>query len=140
MMPMPPSLLDTDIASLVLRRHPIALARAQAYLRQYSKLLISIITRYEILRGLKVRDAKVQLVRFELACQPNGVFEVLPLTDAIVERAAQLYADLRRQGKLIPDNDILVAATALHHGLVLVTNNLPHFQRIPNLPVSNWAQ
>jgi hypothetical protein len=30
---MPPSLLDTDIASLVLRRHPLALARAQAYLR-----------------------------------------------------------------------------------------------------------
>jgi predicted nucleic acid-binding protein len=57
-----------------------------------------------------------------------------------VERAAQLYADLRRQGKLIPDNDLLIAATALHHGLVLVTNNLHHFQRIPNLPISNWAQ
>ncbi len=136
----PPSLLDTDIASLVLRCHPIALARAQAYLRQHPKLLISIITRYEILRGLKFRNAKAQLMRFEQACQPNGIFEVLPLTDAIIERAAQLYADLCRRGKLIPDNDLFIAATALEHGLVLVTNNLPHFQRIPNLPVTNWAQ
>jgi tRNA(fMet)-specific endonuclease VapC len=65
---------------------------------------------------------------------------ILPVTEPIVVRAADIYAYLRRQGQLISDADILIAATALHHGLVLVTNNLPHFQRIPNLPISNWAQ
>jgi predicted nucleic acid-binding protein len=66
------------------------------------------------------------------------VSEVLPLTDPIIMRAAELYADLKRRGQLISDADLLIAATALEHGRVLVTNNVAHFQRIPNLPVISW--
>jgi tRNA(fMet)-specific endonuclease VapC len=41
-------------------------------------------------------------------------------------------ADLRRQGKLIPDLDLLIAATALRHNLTVV-NRDEHFRRIPGL-------
>lgn len=60
-------------------------------------------------------------------------FAVLPLTDPIVVRFARLRAELRRQGQLIPDMDLLIAATALDEDLTLVTRNIRHFARIDAL-------
>lgn len=60
-------------------------------------------------------------------------FEILPLTVPIMERFAYNRALLRRQGNLIPDLDLLIAATALQHDLALLTRNQRHFERIPDL-------
>jgi tRNA(fMet)-specific endonuclease VapC len=60
-------------------------------------------------------------------------FAILPLTDPISERFARLRFTLRRQGQLIPDMDLLIAATALEADLTLVTRNVRHFGRIPEL-------
>jgi tRNA(fMet)-specific endonuclease VapC len=62
-----------------------------------------------------------------------SAYAILPLTDAIVERFARLRAELRRQGRLIPDMDLLIAATALEEDLTLVTRNVRHFERIAGL-------
>jgi tRNA(fMet)-specific endonuclease VapC len=62
-----------------------------------------------------------------------GDFAVLPLTDPIAERFARMRAALRQQGQLIPDMDLLIAATALEEDLTLVTRNERHFNRIPEL-------
>jgi tRNA(fMet)-specific endonuclease VapC len=40
---------------------------------------------------------------------------------------------LRRAGQLIPDLDLLIGATALHHDLILLTRNRRHFTHIPGL-------
>lgn len=53
-------------------------------------------------------------------------------------RAADIYADLRRRGALIGDADILIASTALEHGLELVTNNTKHFANVSGLMLKNW--
>jgi tRNA(fMet)-specific endonuclease VapC len=37
------------------------------------------------------------------------------------------------RGRLISDMDLLIAATAMHHNLTLVTRNHRHFERVPNL-------
>ena len=74
---------------------------------------------------------------FERLC---AVSEVLPLTDAIVRRAAEVYAGLYKRGELIGDADILIAATAMENNLICVTNNENHFQRIPNLVLDNWLK
>jgi predicted nucleic acid-binding protein len=42
-------------------------------------------------------------------------------------------SELRRAGWLIPDLDLLIAATAVHHDLVLMTRSVRHFARIPEL-------
>ena len=60
---------------------------------------------------------------------------ILPVTDAVAERFARLRAMLRRQGMLISDMDLLIAATAVEAELVLVTRNTRHFQRITGLTV-----
>lgn len=130
-----PMLLDTDILSALMRGVPCVLDQAKKYLADHTEFTFSSITRYEILRGLKAKKASTQLVAFDAFCSRN---KVLPLSDAIVVRAADIYADLYAHGQLISDADMLIAATALEHNLVLVTNNLDHFNRIPGLRINNW--
>lgn len=67
------------------------------------------------------------LRRFLRPCRLLGV------NRPIMTRFAELRVELRRSGRLIPDFDLLVAATALHYNLTLVTFNRRHFERIPNL-------
>jgi tRNA(fMet)-specific endonuclease VapC len=111
------------------------LKQAREYRTTQGRLFISIITRFEIIRGLKVKGGTAQLARFERFCARN---EVLPLTETIVMQATDIYADLYRRGTLIGDADILIAATALVHGLVVITNNGAHFRRITGLQLDNW--
>lgn len=131
----PKALLDTDILSALMRQIPHASSRAKTYLGDHVRLTISLVTRFEILRGLKAKSATSQLTAFESFCAQN---EVLPITDDIVVVAADIYADLHSRGQLIPDADILIAATALNHGLVLATNNHRDFGRISRLQIDNW--
>lgn len=128
-------LLDTDVLSAVMRGQPQATAQALLYLQEHQRFTFSVITRYEVLRGLLARGAVRQQQAFERMCATNVV---RPLTDSIVQQAAAIYADLYVRGQLIADADILIAATALTHGLVLVTNNHAHFSRIGALTVRNW--
>lgn len=58
---------------------------------------------------------------------------VLPLNRTIMRNYARIRGGLRQQGSLIGDVDLLIAATALTHGLVLVMRNRRHFQRVPGL-------
>ncbi|MFP4439682.1 MAG: type II toxin-antitoxin system VapC family toxin [Chloroflexaceae bacterium] len=133
--PVTGALLDTDILSAVMRQQAAATARARSYLAMHHRLIFSIITRYEILRGLYAKYATTQLTAFDQLCV---VSTILPLTNPIIVRAATIYADLHQRGVLIGDADILIAATALEHGLIMVTNNENHFNRIAGIQLENW--
>ena len=130
-----PALLDTDILSAIMRRNPVVLPQAREYLREHDCFTFSILTRYEILRGLKAKDANRQERAFESFCDANTV---LPLSDDIIVQAATIYADLHRRGELIGDADILIGATARVQGFGVVTNNVSHFGRIKGLCIENW--
>ena len=132
---MPPTLVDTDVLSALLRRDPVASGHARAYLAAHPRFSFSVISRYEILRGLQAKGATAQTAAFQTFC---SVSEILPVTDAVATRAAELYAALSRRGALIGDADLLIAATALVHGMVVATNNQSHFGRISSLPLANW--
>jgi tRNA(fMet)-specific endonuclease VapC len=131
------AVLDTDTLSAILRQNPIVLPKARAYLAQNAQFTFSIITRYEILRGLKSKRATAQLAAFEQFCSSNVI---LPLTNEIVIRASDIYADLKQKGLLVGDADILIAASALVQGCAVITNNEKHFCRIPNLQILNWLR
>lgn len=133
----PLTLLDTDTISALMRKvsHPGVVARTSQYLAVHQRLTVSIITRYEILRGL---HSTVPGRKLKEAQQFFARTDVLPLTTAIVDRAAELYGDLSRSGAIVGDADILIAATALENGLVLATNNVKHFSRFPSLVIDNW--
>jgi tRNA(fMet)-specific endonuclease VapC len=136
-MSVPAALLDTDILSELLKQHPSVIQHARAYLAEHSRLAFSIITKYEILRGLKAKQAHVQEAAFDAFCKAS---HLVPLTEAVIEMAATLYGDLHRRGELLPDADLLIAATALTEHRLLVTNNIDHFRRISELQLANWKQ
>lgn len=129
------TLIDTDILSAIMREKVPAVERARRYLMDHRRFSFSILTRYEIMRGLLAKKASKQLSAFERMCAAS---HVLPLTDEVIVQAASIYADLHRRGELISDADIFIAATAIHHGLTVATNNEDHFRRIPNLIIDNW--
>lgn len=130
------SLLDTDILSETLKAmDPNVVARATMYLAEHGKLTLSSATRYQILRGLKEKKATRQLAQFHAFCQRSVV---LPVTDVIFDRASDLWAEARRRGHPHEDVDLLIAATALENGLVMVTGNTSHFQWIPGLRLEDW--
>lgn len=58
---------------------------------------------------------------------------LLPLDSAVMRRFAILRGGLRREGRLISDTDLLIAATAIESGRTLVTRNLRDFARVPGL-------
>jgi predicted nucleic acid-binding protein len=59
--------------------------------------------------------------------------DVFPLDQSSMRRFARIRGQLRQTGQLIGDSDILIAATSLDHDLTLITHNIRHFNRIPNL-------
>ena len=130
-----PSLIDTDILSALMRKNHLATERARSCLQAHRRLAFSVITRYEVLRGLLARRATAQLAAFDQLCAAS---QVVPLTDAVIVRAATVYADLHQRDQLIGDADILIAATAITHGLAVITNNKEHFKRIPGIRTENW--
>ena len=133
---MVPALLDTDTLSEIVKlRNARVAQRALDYTRKVGLLTFSAITRYEVLRGYKQRGALLQLARFEAFCQKSTI---IPITDGILDRASDLWAVARNSGRPHEDTDLLIAATALEHGITLVTGNTVHFSWIPGLALENW--
>lgn len=128
-------LLDTDTLSFFLRNIPQVMAEANNYLKSHKGFTFSVITNFEILRGLKIKNAQRQITKFGLIRQHS---KEIALTDQIINRATDIYADLYKRGLIIMDADILIAATALENSLALVTNNENHFNRITGLQILNW--
>ncbi len=94
-------------------------------------LAVSIIAVAEIYEGaFGAPDPKATLAAFR---EFLSSYTILPLTDPVVEHFARLRAALRLQGQLIPDMDLLIAATALEDDLILVTRNVRHFERITEI-------
>jgi len=129
------SLLDTNILIAFLRGEKNVVTKIEEYLEEFERLTLSIITYYEIHRGLTYLGNKSKLIDFEGLMDKS---EIVGLDRAIVNRASEIYAELKRGGTLIEDADILIAASCLVRGLVLVTENEEHFKRIKNLELVNW--
>lgn len=132
---MKPVLLDTDTISYFFKQNQQVVDLVDHYLLHFGYLQISVITYYEILNGLYYKNASKKLVQFEtfIALQ-----KVIPLNRNIAKRAAMVTANLKKEGLRIGHNDVLIASTAIEYGLILISNNTKHFNRIPDLLLDNW--
>jgi predicted nucleic acid-binding protein len=122
-------LVDTDwVAEYLVEREPAVTLLAQL---AADGIAISLMTYGEIYEGIYYgRDPERAEAIFRAFLR--GV-DVLALTRPILRRFASVRGDLRRRGQIIGDPDILIAATALHHSLQLVTRNARDFGRIEDL-------
>jgi predicted nucleic acid-binding protein len=57
-----------------------------------------------------------------------------------MDRAATLLTTLEEKGTPIAHGDLFIAATALTHDLILVTNNAKHFSKVEGLALENWSK
>jgi tRNA(fMet)-specific endonuclease VapC len=128
-------LVDTDMCVDGLRdREPVA-----THLRTTeTECAVAVSTVAELLYGA-ARSRRPGYNQSQVAELVAGM-TVLPFDWDCALTFGQLKADLQERGQLIPDFDLVVAATALTHSLTLVTANTAHFARIPKLRVENWRE
>ncbi|MCC8114898.1 MAG: type II toxin-antitoxin system VapC family toxin [Bacteroidales bacterium] len=96
---------------------------------------ISETTVAELLYGAACSNRKREATR-EVTMFVNE-FHVLPIYPAL-PTYAELKSLLRAQGTLIDDFDLLIGATSIYNELTLVTENVKHLNRLPNIVIENW--
>lgn len=128
--------LDTNIITALLKGNEKIKNRIRATILKGNEIVIHGICYYEIKRGLLAADAVSQLERFEKFVNK---FKLLLLDrKTFLDEAAEIYASLKKKGKLISDADILIAAPCRNSEYVIITDDVKHFQRIENITVENW--
>jgi len=130
------AILDTDTLSYFLKGDETVAKKIIEYLGAHEKLLITIISYYEISSGLEYKKAAKQLSRFKDFIKENC--EVINLTEKSVEISSVEYGALRRNGVMIGTADLLIAGIAIENELTLITNNTKHYNPINKLKISNW--
>lgn len=130
-------MLDTDIASFIMKRSNEALLRWLQNLPTEATC-ISAIVESELRFGVAAspRRQKDQAALDEFLRYMN----VLDYPAAAAFDYGSLRAYLKQHGTPIGANDMLIAAHARHLGLTLVTNNTREFARAPGLKLENWMQ
>lgn len=123
-------LLDTDvIINQLHNKDTIKLSSVES-------LAISVITLGELLYGVNKSpdssSARSQVYKLVEALS----IKIIPISQSIVERFSKLKVELEKKGIKLADFDLLIAATALEHDLILVTVNNRHFSRIPHLKLA----
>jgi tRNA(fMet)-specific endonuclease VapC len=121
--------------SYFLRGEPSVITELEKHQEYFEQITFSILTYYEIVRGLKYRDSRKLLNIFEELASES---EILGFDQDTAKIASEIYCDLRHRGLLIPPIDIFIGATSIQHDLVLVTANIKHFQIMKNLKYTNW--
>lgn len=64
--------------------------------------------------------------------------DIIEISRPIAECYSRITRELRKQGQLIGANDLWIAATALYHDWPLVTRNLEHFSRVPDVQLVSY--
>jgi tRNA(fMet)-specific endonuclease VapC len=122
-------LVDTDWIIDGLANVPSAIT-ALRHLAQ-DGISVSIVSFAELYDGAYgSRNPQGEIVRIQ---QFLAAYPVINLSDAIVGHFGQVRSQLRSQGLLIPDMDLLIGVTAVVHDLTIMTRNVRHFGRIPDL-------
>ncbi len=129
--------VDTNIISFLLRKDRKLQARVYKEVSDGEGVVIPPIAYYEIKRGLIDHHATDKMRQFEQLCTIIGVDEMDVET---LDMAAKIYAVLKKEGRLIEDSDILIAASCLAHDYTLVTNNTKHFEHIEDLTIVDWTK
>jgi tRNA(fMet)-specific endonuclease VapC len=130
-------LLDTDTCIDLLRGKTATVSRAEQHAP--ASLAISSVTAYELNYGVERCPPKWQAREGRKVRMLLEQLHVLPFTEATARHAATLRAALDDAGRPIGPMDVLIAATALEHALLLVTGNVSEFQRVPGLRCESWS-
>ena len=130
-----PYLFDTDAISELLRPHPLPAYIAWLSTVAREDQFTSAVVIGELYKGAYRSQARERhLTNIERRILP--AVTTLPYDVATAKVFGQTRAQLEKEGTVLPDADVQIGATAIYHGLELVTGNLRHFSRIPQLKIN----
>ena len=129
-------LLDTNIVIYVVKRRPLEVL--SWFNENAGRMATSTITLSELYHGAE-KSTKVSQ-NLEVIEEFASLLTVLPCTAKASQHDGAIRSDLEKAGQPIGVNDLHIAAHARSEGLVVVTNNVGEFARVPALQVENWVQ
>ena len=131
--------LDSNVISAILKKDTYVITRYRQEIKQGNEFIILPVVFYEIERGLLAKNLLVKRRAFIDFCKD---IEVGEFNFDVWRKAAEIYAILSKQGKLIGvnfDGDVFIAAYCIINDYILITNNKDHFGRIDDLKFENWS-
>jgi tRNA(fMet)-specific endonuclease VapC len=132
-------LLDTNILSELIKKHPSPHVLSQLSSKPAHKLFTSSICLMELRFGSALReDCEVfwEKINKEIILRVN----VIHVGEKEALAAGDILASLRKTGQIIGVENVLIAASALANQCSIVTANTRHFSRIKGLKVENWLE
>jgi tRNA(fMet)-specific endonuclease VapC len=128
-------MLDTNICIYVIKSRPAELR--EQFNRLTEQICISTITLAELFYGVEKSSRRAQ--NLQAVEEFVARLEALPFSAEAAAHYGQVRAELERAGQLAGPYDMLIGAHARSAGLIVVTNNLREFERIPGLRIENWV-
>ena len=125
-------LIDSDVLINFLKGEEIAIKTIKKL--QNKPLYISVISVGEILEGLLETKNMKKLSSFKELLK---TVTTINIDFQIIEKFASVRKFLRKKGLLIDNFDLLIASTCLTRDLILISNNISHFKRIPGLKIKD---
>lgn len=128
-------LLDTNICIFTIKNKPPKIR--EQFRQHHGQMAISTVTLMELIYGAEKSQAQERnLMEVEGFASR---LEVLEYGSEAARHTGQLRAELARIGKPIGPYDQMIAGHARSLGLIVVTNNLREFERVPGLRVVDWV-
>ena len=134
-------LLDTCVVSEIQRPRGNPRVRERVDQLADEDLFLSVITIGEIAKGItlfKAGKKKRNLEQWLLDLEKHYTSQILPIDAETGHIWGKITAEAQKAGEVIPVSEGLIAATAIHHGLHVMTRNVAHFLTVGTLLVNPW--
>lgn len=126
----------SDICSYIIKQRPWSvLERFEAVSAE--QIGISVVTFAELIYGVE-RSSSIK-INLPIIKDFTSRLSVLSWDSKAAEYYGKLRFFLEREGIPIGNMDLMIAAHALSRDIIMVTNNVQHFERVPQLQIENWV-
>lgn len=128
-------MLDTNICIYVMKTYPPELRETFNALAE--QLCISSITLGELHYGAEKSARRIE--NLTAIAHFTARLDVLPFADKAAAHYGQVRAELERAGMPCGPHDMQIGGHARSEGLIVVTNNMREFSRMPGVRAENWV-
>ncbi len=129
-------LLDTNIVIYTMKNRPQQVKKR--FQKHHGQMGMSVVTLGELVFGAE-RSQQVERNLADIEAMAARL-EVLPFDNKAAYHFGQIRAALYRTGQPIGPYDMMIAGQARAIGLILVTNNVKEFERVPGLLLEDWSR
>jgi tRNA(fMet)-specific endonuclease VapC len=129
-------ILDTTVLIDVLRGYAPAQKKIQILEQEYRPLQTTTITVFELFQDMQqLSEEKQHAIKNLLAS-----LQIIPFDSLAAEEAGIIRAKLQQKGNILDPEDCMIAGIVRSHHQTLLTTNVKHFNRIPELQIETYER